>query len=112
MPHNLLCKWRDCSYATSNDSNLLFHCRKHVEEYTPSEINCKCQWSTCQFNCSRYHGLKSHLITHIPVKIFACDICHRHFSRRYDMKKHIKAIHIKSFDMRLVDINVLIRSVN
>ena len=96
----LPCLWKDCDYkGIANE--LYEHCIEHLG--SPQNESFECLWNFCEFTTTKYHGLKSHIGIHIPYKPFKCEICDRPFKRKFDMKKHIKAIHLKGIDDKLID---------
>ena len=114
----LICHWNGCLLEFTTANVLHQHIEQHLEtDYKSNPLNSaskasspsqlvintstgqyKCLWDQCTFLSDRYHGLKSHIATHIPYKPFRCDICDRPFKRRYDMQKHKKSVHYRGID--------------
>ncbi|XP_036321513.1 zinc finger protein 546 [Rhagoletis pomonella] len=80
----------DCDFSAPYESELIFHRLHHT--YGPMSKN---QIIACPI-CSkefRKHSLRCHLRQHTNEKIFVCELCDLKFSRRHNLKDHMKSIH-------------------
>ncbi|KAK8076171.1 hypothetical protein PG994_003443 [Apiospora phragmitis] len=55
---------------------------------SPKSKKHKCPY--CETEFTRYHNLKSHLLTHSQEKPFVCPACQMRFRRLHDLKRHGK----------------------
>jgi len=55
-----------------------------------------CQHPGCNRRFDRSHNLKTHLLTHTNIKPYVCNLCKRPFRRRYDLTRHVSALHPKN----------------
>lgn len=76
----------DSSYSSSDGSNLLINVN--------SDYLFECPHKDCTKIFTRRHNLKVHYnSTHLKVKLFACSICSKNFSRKFDCSRHVKNVH-------------------
>jgi uncharacterized Zn-finger protein len=54
-----------------------------------------CHHPGCNRRFDRSHNLKTHLLTHTDIKPYVCNLCKRPFRRRYDLTRHVSALHPK-----------------
>eukprot|EP00834_Sanchytrium_tribonematis_P008897 NODE_1260_length_1574_cov_0.373559.p1 type:complete len:105 gc:universal NODE_1260_length_1574_cov_0.373559:291-605(+) len=96
------CHWDTCYYTHSEPCALYEHCTEHLNDGLV-EDRFICKWRHCKFTSKRYHGLKSHLILHIPHRPYICEVCDKTFKRKFDLKKHRKTVHYRGIDKKLLD---------
>eukprot|EP00835_Amoeboradix_gromovi_P001364 NODE_60_length_25605_cov_0.732377.p13 type:complete len:106 gc:universal NODE_60_length_25605_cov_0.732377:16893-16576(-) len=84
----MLCKWKDCIYRAQSLIELLEHSQKHE-----SEAPFECKWSGCGRICHKRARLIAHLLTHIPVRNFQCNVCQKKYKRDQELRRHIYTIH-------------------
>ena len=90
------CFWRDCNMIFGHAKLLYRHiCEDHIGRKHPQTHEYHCLWGTCKhpMTYKRDH-LISHIMVHVPMKNFSCEICKKKFKRSHDLKKHSK-IHLK-----------------
>eukprot|EP00834_Sanchytrium_tribonematis_P004086 NODE_183_length_13752_cov_1.079103.p11 type:complete len:120 gc:universal NODE_183_length_13752_cov_1.079103:10879-11238(+) len=86
---NLDCKWDDCKSSFKNEKKLLLHLQdEHLYGF-------QCLWEGCEYTGTKFSQLKSHVKIHIQYFPFSCKECKRKFKRKYDLKKHIEAMHTR-----------------
>ena len=66
--------------------NLLFHPKHHLK----SKYRCE----LCNKGFSELYRLESHVISHL--KDYICEKCDKQFTQKGHLKKHMKAVHLKS----------------
>ncbi|OBA27979.1 hypothetical protein HANVADRAFT_13860, partial [Hanseniaspora valbyensis NRRL Y-1626] len=66
-------------------------CKDHIGRKHPPTHEYHCLWGTCKhpMTYKRDH-LISHIMVHVPMKNFSCEICKKKFKRSHDLKKHSK----------------------
>eukprot|EP00835_Amoeboradix_gromovi_P001139 NODE_45_length_27728_cov_0.328387.p21 type:complete len:118 gc:universal NODE_45_length_27728_cov_0.328387:2628-2981(+) len=101
----LNCLWNACTFRTPRSNILYEHCQSHIGGEQPNHNNhtFECKWWSCTFKCHRLHGLKSHISIHVPFRPFSCCICKQSFKRKFDVKKHIRMVHYKGLDTKLLE---------
>ena len=90
------CFWRDCNMIFAHAKLLYTHiCEDHIGRKHPPTHEYHCLWGTCKhpMTYKRDH-LISHIMVHVPMKKFSCEICRKKFKRSHDLTKHSK-IHLK-----------------
>ncbi|XP_046365434.2 zinc finger protein 271-like [Haliotis rufescens] len=87
QPKVFLCM--KCEKGFSSCEKLLAHMRRHGE---PSWLNksgsCR---STCHVCNKTVNHLQKHLVTHMGLKPFSCEVCGKSFPERYILTKHMKS---------------------
>ncbi|XP_054744873.1 zinc finger protein 624 [Anastrepha obliqua] len=85
-------KWNceECDFSAPYESELIFHRLHHT--YGPMTKN---QVIACPICAKEFrkHSLRCHLRQHTNEKIFACELCELKFSRRHNLKDHMKGVH-------------------
>ncbi|XP_067674559.1 zinc finger protein 595-like [Haliotis asinina] len=78
-----------CEKGFTSCEKLLAHMRRHGE---PSWLNksgsCR---STCHICNKTVNHLQKHLVTHMGLKPFSCEVCGKSFPERYILTKHMKS---------------------
>ncbi|XP_049302860.1 zinc finger protein Xfin [Bactrocera dorsalis] len=79
-----------CDFSAPYESELIFHRLHHTLGPMPKNQIIACPICTKEF---RKHSLRCHLRQHTNEKIFACELCEMKFSRRHNLKDHMKTVH-------------------
>lgn len=90
--YEVLTEWgcEFCEFHTSSESERIFHTTMH--EYDRKSI----EKIPCPI-CSRIFGkssLRCHLRLHTNERIYPCDKCSLSFTRKYNLKDHIRRVHL------------------
>lgn len=67
--------------------------KKRVRAYQPGAPRYACDFELCKSTFSRLEHLKRHKLIHEAVLPFKCNYCHRPFSRKDILTRHIKRQH-------------------
>ena len=62
-----------------------FYC--HLMTHTKEKPH-RCTYHACEASFCQIGNLRKHLETHEGIKKFQCDRCHRHYSKKYNLKMH------------------------
>ena len=67
----------------------------HVSQQHVGEKVLECQWEICKYTAVKKRHLESHIMVHINYFPHKCNVegCDKSFKRKYDLRKHILAIH-------------------
>lgn len=77
-------------HSAPYESELIFHRLHHTLGPMAKNQIIACPICTKEF---RKHSLRCHLRQHTNEKIFACELCAMKFSRRHNLKDHMKIVH-------------------
>uniref|UniRef100_A0A1A9ZD37 C2H2-type domain-containing protein n=1 Tax=Glossina pallidipes TaxID=7398 RepID=A0A1A9ZD37_GLOPL len=80
----------ECNFRATYKSELLYHRLYHTYGVMGKNQLIKCPLCEKTF---RKHSLRCHLRQHTNEKIFKCNFCNLQYSRRHNLKDHVKKSH-------------------
>eukprot|EP00124_Ichthyophonus_hoferi_P005046 Ihof_evm2s651 gene=Ihof_evmTU2s651 len=89
------CHWQECNEVFLNVRLLHRHVlSNHIGSVRDGQEVClQCKWEDCKEAQSgkvfrRRYSITSHMLVHVPLFQFNCEVCSRGFKRKSDLNKH------------------------
>lgn len=84
------CEWKNCKFKAETEELIYRHA---IVQHTDQGNKPRCHWSDCLYSTTNRYRLKTHLKSHFSVKNYECRACGLQYKHRYNLSRHIRAIH-------------------
>ena len=84
------CEWTGCNFQADSEEGIYRHA---IVQHTDQGSKPRCLWGGCDYNTTNRYRLKTHLKSHFSVKNYECRACGLQYKHRYNLTRHIRAIH-------------------
>ncbi|CAG2171394.1 unnamed protein product [Oppiella nova] len=72
----------------------LYRHKRFVHQINEQAIFLYCSWPKCDYKALNNSILKNHKYTHVNIKNFPCDQCHKCFNTKSDLNRHKNIVHL------------------